>query len=165
MWSEPVGALVTIHEQSPFVYFDDRAKRVIDLARRRAAGLRSDVISPAHMLLALLAVPHGLAARAIVTLAGSRARVENTITQVLTPGDKPSQMHIRFTATVEEAITQAARQAKQLADDRIGTEHLLLGLLTLSNSPAVSALTALGVNYTSANAEIARLRTGGTEES
>lgn len=153
---------MTIHEQSPFVHFDDRAKRVVNLARQRAADLRSDVIAPEHVLLALLAVQRGLAARAMATLAGSRARAESTITEALTPGDKPSPTHIRFTATVEEAMTQAARQARQFADDRIGTEHLLLGLLMLNDSPAVTRLTALGVDYASARAELARLRTDST---
>jgi ATP-dependent Clp protease ATP-binding subunit ClpA len=155
---------VTIHDQSPFAQFDDRAKRVIELAQQRATGLRSDVIGPEHVLLALLAVPNGLAARAMATLAGSRARAENTISEALTPGDKPSPTHTRFTATAEEAMTQAARHARQFADDQIGTAHLLLGLLTLSDSPAVGRLTALGVNYTAARAELARLRTDGTGE-
>ncbi|MEJ3750297.1 Clp protease N-terminal domain-containing protein [Actinomycetes bacterium KLBMP 9797] len=155
---------MSIHEQSPFVHFDDRAKRVVDLARQRASVLRSDVIGPEHVLLALLAVPNGRAARAIATLVGSRARAEGAITEALTPGDKPSPTHMRFTATVEEAMTQAARQAQQLANDRIGTEHLLLGLLMLSDSPAVRRLTALGMDYTSARAEIARFRTDDTGE-
>jgi ATP-dependent Clp protease ATP-binding subunit ClpC len=147
-----------IDEQSPLSHLDDRAKRVVVLARQKADGLHSQVIRPEHMLLALLAIRHGLAARAVTSLSGSCAPAKNAITRALTPAKQPSPAHIRFTATCEEAIVRAAQQARLLGDDRIGTEHLLLGLLLATDAPWVHRLSDVGVHYHAVRAEIRRLR-------
>jgi ATP-dependent Clp protease ATP-binding subunit ClpC len=152
-----------IHEQSPLSYLDDRAKRVVGLARQRAEGLRSDVIGPEHVLLALLSVRRGVAARALAGLAGSAATAETAIAEGLEEGARPSPVHIGFTITCEDAMVRAAQQANVLGDQRIGTEHLLLGLLLATSEPTVRRLSGLGVGYDAARAEIARLRADGTD--
>jgi ATP-dependent Clp protease ATP-binding subunit ClpA len=149
-----------IHEQAPFTYLDDRAKRVVELARRRADGHGSHVIGPEHVLLALVAVRHGLAARVVANLAGSSASAESVIADVRPPGRQPSPVHIPFDAAGEEAMVRAAQQARSMGDDRIGTEHLLLGILATDNA-AVRGLSTLGVTYDAARAEIQRLRADG----
>ncbi|MET8153492.1 Clp protease N-terminal domain-containing protein [Actinoplanes sp. NPDC049668] len=147
-----------INDQSPLAHLDDRAKRTVELARRRADGLRSRVIGPEHVLLALLTVRHGMASRAVTSLAGSCATAEDAIAGALVPGPQPSPAHIPFTEACEEAMVRAARQARQLGYDRIGTEHLLLGLLQATADPTVGRLSDLGVTYAATRAEIERLR-------
>ncbi len=176
-----------IDERSPLSHLDDRAKRVVEVARQRAEGLRSQVIEPEHVLLALLAVRRGLAARAVASLTGSRAGAESEIAGVVAPGGRraagghagdgqeqsprerpqwtPSPRHIGFTAACEEAMVRAAGQARLLGDDRIGTEHLLLGLLLATGNAAVRRLADLGVDYGAARTEVARLRLEGEQRS
>ena len=150
-----------IHDQSPFFHFDDRAKRVLSLARQSAEGQHSADMAPEHVLLALLAIPHGLAARTMANLSGSRALVENAINEVLPVQRPPSPAHIPFTVATEEGMVRAAQQARLLGDDQIGTEHLLLGLLAATDNAAVRGLQELGVSYDTARAEITRLRADG----
>lgn len=49
-----------------------------------------------------------------------------------------------FTAGVRRALTLAEREARALGHERIGTEHLLLGLLTEEGSAAATALAGAG---------------------
>ena len=153
-----------IYEQSPLSQLDDRAKRVVGLARERAEHLRSDVIGPEHILLALLAVRRGVAARAVTNLAGSTAAAESAIAEGLEPGTRPAPVHIGFTITCADAMVRAGQEANLLRDARIGTEHLLLGLLMATGDPAVRRLSGLGVDYDAARTEIVRLRSAGTDQ-
>ncbi|KIF69454.1 Clp protease ClpX [Streptomyces sp. AcH 505] len=49
-------------------------------------------------------------------------------------------MFEQFTADARTTVTSALETARQRGDRRIGTEHLLLGLLDAPESPAVRAL-------------------------
>ena len=51
----------------------------------------------------------------------------------------------------------AQEEARTLRHDRIGTEHLLLGILRLDGGPAVDALESLGVTLGRARAEVVRI--------
>jgi ATP-dependent Clp protease ATP-binding subunit ClpC len=151
-----------INDLSPFAHFDNRAKLVVELSRRRAESLRSRVIGPEHMLLALLSMRHDLAARAVSNLVRADEHVATGTRKMLAPdlapGPTPSPRHIPFAPALEQTLTRAAQHAKFGGDDRIGTEHLLLGLLLARDNPAVRALSQLGVDYAAVRAEIARLR-------
>jgi ATP-dependent Clp protease ATP-binding subunit ClpC len=56
-----------------------------------------------------------------------------------------------------EALSFAQEEARTLRHDRIGTEHVLLGLLRLDGGSAVEALEALGVTLGRARAEVVRV--------
>jgi ATP-dependent Clp protease ATP-binding subunit ClpA len=51
---------------------------------------------------------------------------------------------MRVTEPTQRAVTQAKREAGRLGHDRVGTEHLLLGLLGDQESLAVVILASLG---------------------
>jgi hypothetical protein len=55
-------------------------------------------------------------------------------------------------------MVRVAQQADLRRDSRIGTKHLLLGLLLATGDPAVRRLSRLGADYDAARTEIARLR-------
>lgn len=149
-----------LHELAPLAQLDERARRAVEFARRRAESARSTVIGPEHVLLALLAVRRGLAARAVARVSGSCMDAEGAIAAGLVPGSRPSPVHIPFTAGCEAAIVRAAQQARQMGDDRIGTEHLLLGLLLAIEEPPVRRLADLGIDYETVRAAVGRLRGG-----
>ena len=98
-----------IGEQSPRAHLDDRAKRAVDLARRGADGLQSRVIGPEHVLLALFALRHGMAARAVASLSGSCATAGSVIADVLVPGRRPSPARLPFTAVCEVLVNAGGR--------------------------------------------------------
>ncbi|HEX5188300.1 MAG TPA: Clp protease N-terminal domain-containing protein [Streptosporangiaceae bacterium] len=55
-------------------------------------------------------------------------------------------MFERFTAQARQAVHLALSEAKVLGADRIGTEHLLLGLAHARSGPAADALRAAGLD-------------------
>jgi ATP-dependent Clp protease ATP-binding subunit ClpA len=63
----------------------------------------------------------------------------------------------RFTKPARESVVQAQGAARRLGDDRIGVEHLLLGLLA-EQGMAASALTELGVTTEAVERELAARR-------
>jgi ATP-dependent Clp protease ATP-binding subunit ClpC len=64
-------------------------------------------------------------------------------------------MFARFTAEAREAVVFAQEEAARLRHPWLGTEHLLLGLLRRTDTPASRVLSSLGV--TAASAERALL--------
>jgi ATP-dependent Clp protease ATP-binding subunit ClpC len=52
---------------------------------------------------------------------------------------------MRVTEPAQHAVTQAKREAGRLGHDRVGTEHLLLGLLNDEECLAVATLGRLGI--------------------
>ncbi len=63
-------------------------------------------------------------------------------------------MDNRFTKRAQRVILKAQKEAKQLNHDYIGTEHLLLGLLSLNEGVAAEALKIIGVNSQKLRAHI-----------
>ena len=55
-----------------------------------------------------------------------------------------------------QALANAREEARTLRHDRVGTEHLLLGLLRLDGGGAVEALDSVGVTLGRARAEVVR---------
>ena len=66
-------------------------------------------------------------------------------------------MFERFTDRARKAVVSAQEQARRLRHDYIGTEHLLLGLLSERDGIAARALVALGVTEAAVNDGIAKM--------
>lgn len=65
-------------------------------------------------------------------------------------------MFERFTKEARQAVTLAQSEARELRHDRIGTEHVLLGLLAGTSGPAVEALHACGLESADVRVRVAR---------
>jgi ATP-dependent Clp protease ATP-binding subunit ClpA len=66
----------------------------------------------------------------------------------------------RFTSRARDVVVTAQAEARDLRAGRIGTEHLLLGLLATGGT-AAGVLGDLGVRATDVRARVARLSCGG----
>ena len=85
--------------------------------------------------------PEALESRDI-SLEAARARVEAIVGQ----GSSSPSGHIPFTPRAKKALEHALREALQLGDHFIGTEHLLLGLLREGRGVAIQVLEQLGAD-------------------
>jgi hypothetical protein len=73
----------------------------------------------------------------------ARRRAERVLSEVTRRARKwPFE---RFTRRAREAVALAEGEARQLGHRYVGTEHVLLGLLSLADEPAARALASLGV--------------------
>jgi hypothetical protein len=128
-----------------FERFTDHARHAIVLAQEEARGerLRHNYIGTEHLLLGLLGEPRGRGAQVLgglgMTLDGTRDDVRTRVGA----GDGPAITgHIPFTPRAKKVLEFALREADQLNDHYIGTEHVLLGLVQEGNGAGAGILAA-----------------------
>jgi ATP-dependent Clp protease ATP-binding subunit ClpA len=112
-----------------FERFSAEARQVVVLAQEESRRLNHNYIGTEHLLLGLLAQPHGVAKQALddvgVTLDDARRSVEATVGR----GKRKLSGHIPFTPRAKKVLELSLREAVHVRADHIGTEHLLLGLI------------------------------------
>ncbi|WP_327045905.1 hypothetical protein OG320_30240 [Microbispora sp. NBC_01189] len=151
-WSE-VGDAIGVSKQAaqqrhaPNVFdrFTDLNRHSIVLAQEAARTHKHDFIGTEHLLLGLLGEPRGMAYEVLTAKTGSEQRVRDAIGEALPPaGQKALRGHIAFRPEGKEALEQASRASADLGHDWVGTEHTLLGLIRVEESPAARILRDLG---------------------
>jgi hypothetical protein len=125
--------------------FTDRARRALDLAPTESAALKHDYIGTEHLLLALIEA-EGVGFEALrrlgVTIDVARSRVIEVVG--IGTCDWPPQHPRQLTPRAKRTRDLAARAARRLKHDYIGTEHLLLGLVADHECVAANILRGLG---------------------
>lgn len=123
-----------------FERFTDRARRSIVLAQEEARGLQHNYIGTEHLLLGLIHEGQGVAARAVarsgLTLEGCR----EAVLAIIGRGSQPQVSHIPFTPRAKKCLELALREALALGHDYIGTEHVLLAIMTEGEGVAAQLL-------------------------
>ncbi|MDH6605266.1 hypothetical protein M2164_000901 [Streptomyces sp. SAI-208] len=133
------------HAPGPFERFTRLNRHGIVLAQEAARTHKHDFIGTEHMLLGLLGEPQGLAYEVLVAKAGPEQRIRDAIEEAMPPaGEKALRGHIAFRPESKEAIEQARLASTELGHDWVGTEHTLLGLIRVEESPAAQILHTLG---------------------
>ena len=126
--------------------FTPRAENVLRLAQETALELGHGYVGCEHILLGLLREDGGAACRALgeagVTEEQLREQLVRTVGHGLS-GSLPSQ---GLTPRARSAVEMAVAEAMRFASPRIGTEHLLLGLLRDGGNMAVRLLAAVGAD-------------------
>jgi hypothetical protein len=122
-----------------FSRFTDRARQVIVTAQNVARAGKSATITPGHLVLGLLAVSEGLAAKAILGQVASLDRVAD-LAKASLPGEaeNPPEL-VPFDAAAKKALELTFREALRLGHNYIGTEHILLALLEQEDGAGVLA--------------------------
>jgi ATP-dependent Clp protease ATP-binding subunit ClpA len=126
-----------------FEQFTDRSRRVVVLAQEEARMLGHDYIGTEHLLLGLIhegsGVAAGLLGSAGVTIEAARAAV----LEVVSTGDNPRSGYIPFTPRAKKVLELSMREALELKQSYIKTEHLLLGLIREGSGVGVQVLDRL----------------------
>jgi ATP-dependent Clp protease ATP-binding subunit ClpC len=147
-----------------FERFTDRARRVVVLAQDEARQLNHDYIGTEHILLGLIHEGDGVAARALEAMGISLAAVRQGVEQVIGKGDAPpGGGHIPFTPRAKKVLELSLREALQLGQDYIGTEHILLGLIREGEGVAAQVLVRLGADLHRVRQEVLHLLAGRPE--
>jgi ATP-dependent Clp protease ATP-binding subunit ClpA len=127
----------------------DRATRVLEHAREAQKELGHPVLAAEHILLGLLSDRRGMSAFVLRELGVKETQLVDRARAQLERA-APA-------AAGEEAVLQAARRwAKELKQVSVGTEHLLLALIS-GGSPAARWLEEAGAGEAAARATTERL--------
>jgi hypothetical protein len=129
-----------------FSRFTDRARRVVVGAEERARSAGNPYVGVEHILLALLDMTEGLAARAIVAQGISLDVVRERATAALHASTEVPAGHIPFTGSSKKLLQLSLREALRLGHNYIGTEHMLLAMLGDTDSAAEKILRDAGVD-------------------
>jgi ATP-dependent Clp protease ATP-binding subunit ClpC len=136
--------MVTVFER-----FTDAARRVVVGAQAEAYALNHDYIGTEHILLGVLRDDAGAGFRLLglfeVPIDEVRQRVEEIIGR---GGGSPPAGHIPFTPRAKKVLEMSLREALQLGDNFIGSEHVLLGLLREGQGVGAQVLAERGVTLT-----------------
>ena len=149
----------------PFERFTERAKKVLALAQEEAERSHHSYIGTEHVLLGLLREGDGIAAKVLNNLGVEIDKVRQTVESLL-GRDKGLfvQQQIIPTSRVKKVIEISFEEARRMGHNYVGSEHLLLGLLTEGEGIAAHVLQDLGANLDKVRAEIERLHHGSTVE-
>jgi hypothetical protein len=138
-----------------FERFADGSRSVLVLAQEEARTLAHGFVGTEHVLLGLLRVDRGIAARVLrengVTLDAARSDVAAIVGSTSRggppqPPSPPSPLSPPFTPRAKKVLELAVREALQSGDDHVEPEHLLLGLIGEGGGVACQVLVRLGVS-------------------
>jgi ATP-dependent Clp protease ATP-binding subunit ClpC len=150
-----------------FNRFTRDARRCVRAAVEEARMLGHDSIGDEDLLLGILRADEGVAAEALsslgVTLEAAREESERMLSDALASvgisleevrgeaGDAfdmsiPDDRRIPFSPRAKMALEQTLREAMRLRDNRLGAEHILLGILRNRDGTAVRMLDRLDVS-------------------
>lgn len=138
----------------PFERFSPDAKCVLTLAQQEAARSHHAYIGTEHLLVALLRT-EGVAAQ---TLARVGVRDDATRKLIDLALSRPTLAVTVPTSRVKKAIDLAFESARQMGDETVDTEHLLLGLAWEGQGIAAQVLAEQGATVAAIEAAVLQLR-------
>jgi ATP-dependent Clp protease ATP-binding subunit ClpC len=124
--------------------FTQRARRVLSLAHQEAERLRQNTIGSEHLLLGLIQEEGGVAGRVLRDLGLEPDRVRELVERIGGYGSYRGGK-IDLSPGVQQVLEFAIDEARKLGHHYIGTEHLLLGLVRLTEGGASDVFRKLGV--------------------
>jgi hypothetical protein len=135
-----------------FARFTPAARSAVVASQELARANRSLTIEPAHLVLGLLDVPQGIAAR-LLAAAGLADAVRSSAGALLTAGEEEPPALIPFSPEAKKALELTFRHAVRLGDEAVGTQHVLLALVEVEDG--AGPLSSAGVDAGTVEAALA----------
>ena len=119
--------------------FTDDAQRVLSFAQEAALELGHDYVGTEHVLIGLIKVKNGVAAKALNELGLSAETIIEDVEEHIGRGNKKARS-VYMTPRVKHVLELAVEVANHMNHNYVGTEHILLGLLSDGGGVAVGLL-------------------------
>jgi ATP-dependent Clp protease ATP-binding subunit ClpA len=136
--------------------FDEQVRRVLAMAREESIRLHHEYMGLEHILLGLLRANEGGAEQILRALNIDRNAVRNRIEEIVRRGTA-STTEQPFTSRAKRALELSMDVGRELNQDKVRTEHLLIGMLRERKGIAGQVLYEAGVTEEMAIAEAKRL--------
>ena len=124
--------------------FTDDAQRVLSFAQEAALELGHDYVGTEHVLIGLTKVKNGVAAKALAELGIVTEDIFEAVEEQVGRGNKKATS-IYMTPRVKHVLELAVQVANRMNHNYVGTEHILLGLLSDGGGVAVGILRAMNI--------------------
>jgi len=128
----------------------ERAQRAILVAQEEAHVLNNDYLGTEHLLLGLVKIEEGIAYKAITSMDIDPneivKRVESFVKENKQNTGQTSREEVILTPKAKRVLELAEREAINLGDSYISTEHILLAIIHEGGGVAIKILQDLGVD-------------------
>ena len=145
-----------------YAKFTERGQRALLAAQREAAELGRTYVGTEHLLLGVLSEPGG----ATPVLKGiTLDAVRDEVIQILgRGGENVEGKQMVYTPRTKKVLEQSVREARELKQNYVSTEHILLALMREREGVAAHVLIKLGLDLSKAREELLRILTGAEDE-
>src|SRR6056297_57464 len=149
-----------------FGKFTERARRVIAMAESEAKKLNHNYVGTEHILLGLVKEKKGIAGKVLSDKANLQEnQIINVIKNIIGQGKNKVEGTVGLTPRSKKVLNLSMEQARKLDHNYIGTEHILLGLITEGEGVAVRILKEVGVDLEKVKDEILKILNDGNQKS
>lgn len=122
-----------------------------DAARQRQAGH----IGTEHLLLGIASEPKSVGAKALNESGASPKTLIAAINgRIGIPSGPPTNDELPFTVAAKSTLKRSLRESLRLGANHVGTEHLVLSILTAREGIAIEVLHNLGISYDSVRSAV-----------
>lgn len=125
--------------------FTERANKAILLSQEIAQHYGQNYVGTEHLLLGLLHEGDGIAVKVITSLGYDPKVVKDKTIKTLTPAEKKENL-LGFTPRMKKVFELSFSEARSMGHNYIGTEHLLLGLISEGEGLGAKVLADLGIS-------------------
>lgn len=134
--------------------YDNNCKRAFELSKQEASKNNEHIITTGHLLIGLLKTNESTANQALIRFAVTPEKVQECLRvlsreietkEVKNKKHKGDVIELEYSSLVKQACKFATELAEENRQNLVKTEHLLLGLLNISECEAIHILNQLGV--------------------
>jgi len=129
-----------------FERMTDNARSVMVLAQEEARLLSHGYVGTEHLLLGIIHESRGASATVLESVDIHLEVARAQAAMIVGKGDERPSGHLPFTPDAEAALRRSSRLANTFAHQWIGTEHLLLALISGHENSALRVLRTLKVD-------------------
>ncbi|MBM7853794.1 ATP-dependent Clp protease ATP-binding subunit ClpC [Desulfohalotomaculum tongense] len=129
-----------------FDRFTERARKVISLAQEEARNMRYPYIGTEHILLGLIREGQGVASKVLQELNIKAEKVRAEVEKMVEKGQGEVPKELPLTPRGKRVIELAVFHARRMGHNYVGTEHLLLGLISEGEGIAARILLTMGAD-------------------
>ncbi len=140
-----------------FDRFTKRARHVLTLAQEEAQRFGHNYIGTEHLLLGLLREEKGVAAQVLRNLGIEIGQIRQSIEDIIGRGERIVLGEVGLTPRAKKVIELAVDEARRLAHQFVGTEHLLLGLIREGEGVAAGVLESSSLRLEQVRTETLRV--------
>ena len=140
-----------------FERFTVKALKVIMLSQEELRRLGHNFVGTEQILIGSIGEGTGIAAKVLRSMGVNLEDVRIEVEKIVGRGSGVVALEIPFTSEAKRALEFAQAQSEELGPDYIGTEYLLLGVISESENKAVRVLKNLGVDLTTVRPQVIRM--------
>lgn len=140
-----------------FERYTEKAIKVIMLSQEESRRLGHNFVGTEQILIGLIGEETGIAAKVLRSIGVNLKDAKIEVEKIVGRGSGFVAIEIPFTPEAKQVRKFAQAESEELGHNYIGTEHLLLGLISGNENQAVKVTETFGVDLTKIRPQVIRM--------